>query len=69
LGTIFGALLLAFGLIKNNEEVKLVSLAIFVIIAVLTLPVYFTGEPPRKKSLSTCPRQLMKVLRNMRKRR
>jgi hypothetical protein len=56
LGTIFGALLLAFGLIKNNEEVKLVSLAIFVIIAVLTLPVYFTGEHPRMKSLSTFPR-------------
>jgi hypothetical protein len=56
LGTILGALLLAFGLIKNNEEIKQVNLGIFVIIAVLTLPVYFTGEPPRKKSLSTCPR-------------
>ena len=56
MGTILGALLLAFGLIKNNEEIKQVNLGIFVIIAVLTLPVYFTGEHPRMKSLSTFPR-------------
>ena len=45
LGTVFGALLLVFGLLKNNEAIKRVSLGIFVIIAVATVPVYFTGEP------------------------
>ena len=45
LGTVFGTLLLVFGMAKKNEEIKRVSLGIFVIIAVATLPVYFTGEP------------------------
>ena len=45
LGTLFGALLLVFGIVKKNEEIKRVSLGIFVIIAVAALPVYFTGEP------------------------
>ena len=45
LGTVFGTLLLVFGLVKKNEEIKRVSLGIFVIIAVATVPVYFTGEP------------------------
>ena len=45
LGTAFGTLLLAFGLVKKSEEIKRVSLGIFFIIAVAALPVYFTGEP------------------------
>ena len=45
LGTVFGALLLVFGIAKKNEEIKRVSLGIFVIIAVAAAPVYFTGEP------------------------
>jgi uncharacterized membrane protein len=45
LGTVFGTLLLVFGMAKKNEEIKRVSLGVFVIIAVATLPVYFTGEP------------------------
>ena len=45
LGTVFGALLLVFGLVRKSEEIKRVSLGVFVIIAVLTAPVYFTGEP------------------------
>ena len=45
LGTLFGTLLLVFGIVKKNEEIKRVSLGIFVIIAVAALPVYFTGEP------------------------
>lgn len=44
-GTLFGALLLAFGLVRKSEEIKRVSLGVFVIMAVLTTPVYFTGEP------------------------
>ena len=45
LGTVFGTLLLVFGMAKKNEAIKRVSLGIFVIIAVATVPVYFTGEP------------------------
>lgn len=45
LGTVFGTLLLIFGMAKKNEAIKRVSLGIFVIIAVATVPVYFTGEP------------------------
>ena len=45
LGTVFGTLLLVFGMVKKNEAIKRVSLGIFVIIAVATVPVYFTGEP------------------------
>ena len=45
LGTIFGILLLAYGLIRNNDEVKKISLGVFVLMAAATLPVYFTGEP------------------------
>lgn len=45
LGTVFGTLLLIFGMAKKNEEIKRISLGLFVIIAVATVPVYFTGEP------------------------
>ena len=45
LGTVFGALLLVYALVRKNEEIKRVSLGIFVIIAVATVPVYLTGEP------------------------
>lgn len=45
LGTVFGTLLLVFGMVKRNEAIKRVSLGIFVIIAVATVPVYLTGEP------------------------
>jgi uncharacterized membrane protein len=44
LGTAFGLLLLLFGLARKSEEIKKVSLGIFVIAAVMALPVYFTGE-------------------------
>lgn len=44
-GTVFGTLLLIYGMVRGSEEIKRVSLGVFVIIAVLTVPVYFTGEP------------------------
>jgi putative effector of murein hydrolase LrgA (UPF0299 family) len=44
-GTIFGVLLLLFALLIKSEELKRVSLGIFVLTALLALPVYFTGEP------------------------
>ena len=48
IGTIFGVLLLLLALLKKSEELKRVSLGIFVLTALLALPVYFTGEPAEK---------------------
>jgi uncharacterized membrane protein len=45
IGTIFGVLLLLLALIRKSEELKRVSLGVFVFTALLALPVYFTGEP------------------------
>ncbi|MCI0564610.1 MAG: hypothetical protein MN733_39585, partial [Nitrososphaera sp.] len=45
IGTVFGFLFLAYAMAKKSEELKKVSLGIFVLIALIALPVYFTGEP------------------------
>jgi uncharacterized membrane protein len=45
IGAIFGLLLLLLALLRKSEELKRVSLGVFVITALLALPVYFTGEP------------------------
>ena len=47
-GTIFGVLLLLLALLRKSEELKRVSLGVFVLTALLALPVYFTGEPAEK---------------------
>jgi putative effector of murein hydrolase LrgA (UPF0299 family) len=47
-GTILGVLLLLLALLRKSEELKRVSLGIFVLTALLALPVYFTGEPAEK---------------------
>jgi hypothetical protein len=44
-GIIFGVLLLLLALLRKSEELKRVSLGVFVLTALLALPVYFTGEP------------------------
>ena len=41
LGTI---LLLVYSLVRKSEEVKMVSFGLFVLIALMTLAVFFTGE-------------------------
>ena len=43
IGIIFGFLLLLYAMMKKNEELKRISLVIFVIIALIAIPVYFTG--------------------------
>jgi hypothetical protein len=48
IGTIFGVLLLLLALVRKSEELKRVSLGVFVFTALLALPVYFTGEPAEK---------------------
>ncbi len=45
IGAIFGTLLLVLAIARNNGELKRVSLGVFVVIAVIAIPVYFTGEP------------------------
>jgi hypothetical protein len=45
IGSIFGALLLLFALLRKSEELERVSFGVFVFTALLALPVYFTGEP------------------------
>jgi uncharacterized membrane protein len=47
-GTIFGVLLLLLALARKSEELKRVSLGVFVFTALLALPVFFTGEPAEK---------------------
>jgi uncharacterized membrane protein len=45
LGTAFGMALIAWALVRKSEELKRVSLGVFVIIALLAIPAYLTGEP------------------------
>ena len=44
-GTVFGVLLMLLALLRKSEELKRASLGVFVITALIALPVYFTGEP------------------------
>jgi hypothetical protein len=44
-GTLFGLALLAVGLLRNSDELKRISLIIFVFMALAVVPVYLTGEP------------------------
>lgn len=45
IGVIFGFLLLVAAMVKKSEELKKVSLGIFIIMALIAIPVYLTGEP------------------------
>jgi hypothetical protein len=45
IGTVFGVVLFSLALMRRSEELKKISLGIFVVGAVVALPVYFTGEP------------------------
>ena len=44
LGSIFGLLLLLYAMFRRSDEIKKVCLAVFVITAVITIPVYLTGD-------------------------
>ncbi len=44
IGVLGGILLLAYALVKKSEEVKMVSLGVFVLVALVTIPVFLTGE-------------------------
>ena len=45
LGTAFGATLLLIALLRKSGELKKITLAWFVAVAILTIPVYLSGEP------------------------
>ncbi len=48
LGTAFGLGLVGWALLRKSEELKKISLGVFVIVAVLAIPAYLTGEPAEK---------------------
>jgi len=43
-GSLFGILLLLYALVRKNEEVKKLGLGFLVLIALVTIPVYYTGH-------------------------
>lgn len=45
LGTLGGMLLLAYAMVRRSQELTRVSLAVLVLAAVVTIPVYLSGEP------------------------
>jgi uncharacterized membrane protein len=45
LGTVFGALLLAYGVLRRDDAVQRAALWTFAIVALVAIPVYLTGEP------------------------
>jgi len=44
LGTVFGLLLLCYGTWRHSDEIKKASLGTFVIVALITIVVYLTGD-------------------------
>lgn len=45
LGTLFGLILLFLGLIRGNRTLQKIGLTTFAIVALITIPVFLTGEP------------------------
>ncbi len=45
LGTAFGLALFGYAALRRDEGLKRIGLGVFVIVALLALPVFFTGEP------------------------
>ena len=43
-GTIIGIGILAYGQFAKNDDIKKVALVTFVLMAIITIPVFFTGE-------------------------
>ena len=45
IGTAFGLGLVGWALLRRSEELKKICLGIFIIVALLAIPAYLTGEP------------------------
>ncbi len=48
IGTLLGLGLLIFALLRKNEEIKRVSLGVFLVVAILTIPTYLSGGAAEK---------------------
>lgn len=48
IGILFIILLFLYGLVRKSEEIKKVSIGAFVLLALVTVPVYFTGTAAEK---------------------
>jgi len=48
IGSIFSLALFAYGVIAKSDEIKKLGLAVFVLIALITVPVYLTGGAAEK---------------------
>ena len=47
IGVAFALLVLAWGIYRKNEEVIRTSLLLFVLVALITIPTFLTGDPAR----------------------
>jgi uncharacterized membrane protein len=45
LGTLFGLVLLGWGLLRRNDALQRAGLLTFLVVALVAIPAYFTGEP------------------------
>lgn len=45
LGTLFGLLLLAWGIVRRNDSLQRAALLTFTLVALVAIPVYLTGKP------------------------
>ena len=48
IGTFLGLLLLLVAFVRKSDELKKVTLGLFVLIALVTIPVYLTGDPAQE---------------------
>ena len=44
-GTVFGLVLLTWGMVRRNESIQRAALATFLVAALVAIPVFLTGEP------------------------
>lgn len=49
IGSVFGFGLLAWAMLRKSREVVMLSLGVNVMIALISIPVYFTGEPASER--------------------
>ena len=49
IGTIIGIALLLFGFVSKSDSLKRASLAVFFVLALLTIAVFLTGEPAEER--------------------
>lgn len=45
IGTLLGTGILAYGVFSNNDTAKKIAFATFILMGILTIPVFMTGEP------------------------